>query len=62
MQEIRCKKCGKLLFKIANDKLSVATKLEAKETKYLTSQGEQIEIECKCPRCKAIHTLCGTHK
>jgi phage FluMu protein Com len=60
MQEIRCIKCNKLLFKIKNGEPVVATKMEGKET--LINGGEELEFECKCPRCGQILTMYFTRK
>ena len=55
MQEVRCKKCGKLLYKTKRDGSSeVEEDIEHMAIKDDWPFG--FAIECKCPRCGEMNT------
>ena len=57
MQEVRCRKCGKLLYQSAiitdDKKLTFDCPVCTKNIEY-TNKGKIISISCKCSRCSEI--------
>jgi phage FluMu protein Com len=52
MQEVRCKKCGKLLAKITMDQIIVKDqKLKAGQCMADVAKYDAFSLEIKCPRC-----------
>ena len=55
MEEIRCSKCGKLLYKILTPRFARMEE-DVKSSSIKTENHALQEIECKCPRCGEMNT------